>query len=136
MPVARFKNSRKHRQRAKDLRRHASLAEALLWRELLSLKKQTGFHFRRQHPLYPYIADFACTKTRLIIELDGASHDTRLVYDAKRDAALRNRGWTIIRFMNDDVLSNLEGVVFTILEKNGELSKTEFLPARGEDAKT
>jgi very-short-patch-repair endonuclease len=99
---------------AKALRRNASLPERLSWNELVSLKDK-GLKFRRQHPLYPYIADFACIEARLIIELDGQSHDTQLAYDAKREAVLRSRGWKVIRFSNDDVLNNLEGVVFTII---------------------
>ena len=74
--------------------------------------------------MHPYIADFACIKAHLIIELDGPSHDARQVYDAQREAELRSRGWTIIRFTNEDVEKNLEGVILTIMEKI-----QKFLPA-------
>jgi leucyl-tRNA synthetase len=102
-------------QRARLLRKQGTLTERMLWNALLPLKQQ--IKFRRQHPLHPYIADFACISAKLIVEVDGQSHDTQLGYDAKRDVVLRKRGWTIIRFTNEDVLENLDGVVETILQK-------------------
>ncbi|PQV63045.1 Protein of unknown function (DUF559) [Abditibacterium utsteinense] len=60
----------------------------------------SGFHFRRQHPIGPFIADFACIKAKLIIELDGNSHDNRQDYDANRDFVLREWGWKTLRFPN------------------------------------
>jgi very-short-patch-repair endonuclease len=117
MPSYHYKNSRQHTQRAQSLRKQAPKAERLLWNALSALHKTTTFKFRRQHPLHPYIADFACVKARLIIELDGPSHDTRQTYDAKRETVLRNQGWAILRFSNEDVQKNLEGIVLTILEK-------------------
>lgn len=110
-----FKNSPVHIDRAKSLRKIGTLAERLLWNALTGMRQETKLKFRRQHPLHPYIADFACIKAKLIVELDGISHDARPVYDKERDAVLRRRGWRILRFANDDVLNNLEGVVLTIL---------------------
>jgi len=91
------------------------MAERLLWNTLRSLPNYLNFRFRRQHPLHPYIADFACLKRKLIVELDGYSHDFSQKYDAFRDEHLRHLGYTVLRFSNDDVLNNLEGVVATIL---------------------
>jgi very-short-patch-repair endonuclease len=59
-----------------------------------------GLHFRRQHPVGPYVADYACVKARLIVELDGNSHDERIDYDAARDADLEAMRWRILRFPN------------------------------------
>ncbi len=123
MPSQRYKNPQAHCERAQELRKQATQPERLLWNALLSMKEETGLKFRRQHPLYPYIADFACIKARLIIELDGPSHDTRLAYDAKRDATLQKMGWTILRFDNDDVVFNLENVVLAIFKKCKELQE-------------
>jgi very-short-patch-repair endonuclease len=81
------------------------------------MRKETKLKFRRQHPLHPYIVDFACVEARLIIELDDASHDTRQAYDAEREKALRKRGWTIMRFTNEEIADNLEGVILTILNQ-------------------
>lgn len=112
-----YKTPREYGQRAKILRHQAPQAERKLWRALSALRLETGLRFRRQHPIPPYFADFACIKARFIVELDGASHDVRHNYDAKRDARLRNEGWTILRISNDEIERNLEGVVLTILEK-------------------
>jgi very-short-patch-repair endonuclease len=109
-----YKNFPKHIDRARKLRKQSPKAERLLWNALSAIRKQTKLKFRRQHPLQPYIADFACIEARLIIELDGPSHDRRAVYDAKREIELRSRGWTVLRFSNDQVENNLNGVVLTI----------------------
>jgi very-short-patch-repair endonuclease len=88
--------------RARQLRKRLTEAEAILWVRLRALP---GIRFRRQHPVGPYIADFACTRARLIVELDGATHGTEeeRSYDAHRDAFLRSRGWRVLRIPNVDV---------------------------------
>jgi len=125
MSSTNYQNTNQDHKRARLLRKRSTLVERLLWNALLPLKQQ--IKFRRQHPLHPYIADFACPSAKLIIEIDGESHDTRLGYDAERDADLRKRGWTIIRFSNEDVLTNLEGVVETVLQivKSGTCPTSE-----------
>jgi very-short-patch-repair endonuclease len=122
VPTAQYKNPRNHVFRAKELRRQSPLCERLLWDALRELKKQTGWKFRRQQPLAPYIADFICPAVRLVIELDGPSHDTRQSYDAKRTSDLAKMGWTVIRFTNDDVRENIENVTLAIIAKIKELS--------------
>jgi primosomal protein N' (replication factor Y) len=87
-----YQTPREYGKRAKALRKQSPKTERLLWNALSALRKETKLHFRRQHPLPPYIADFACIKAGLIVELDGMSHDARQIYDAKRDAILRDRG--------------------------------------------
>ena len=69
-----------------------------------------GLHWRRQHPIGNYYADFACSRARLIVELDGASHDDRQQADANRDEALRDWGWTTLRFSKADFARSPEGV--------------------------
>lgn len=76
-----------------------------------------GVKFRRQHPLHPYIVDFVCLKARLIVEVDGVSHDTRIAYDAKRTAYLESKGFQVIRFANQDIAQDVAGVVLTILRE-------------------
>ncbi len=98
------------RSRAKDLRAKATDIEKLLWSALRG-KNAAGLKFRRQHPIEPYIADFYCAAARLVIEVDGESHDNSVKYDHDRTESLRARGLQVIRVSNDDVLNNLEGVV-------------------------
>ena len=96
--------------RAKSLRNEASPPERLLWQHLRN-RQLAGHKFSRQIPIGPYFADFLCREARLIVELDGPSHDNSADYDARRDAYCRAQGYSILRFTNADVLTNLEGVM-------------------------
>jgi very-short-patch-repair endonuclease len=102
--------------RARKLRGNLTDAERVLWRELRH--HQLGSRFRRQFPIPPYVADFACIEARLIIEVDGRQH-TRPGDHERRDARLRAHGWRILRFWNNDVLGNRAGVLQTIAEALG-----------------
>ncbi|WP_010338446.1 endonuclease domain-containing protein, partial [Sphingobium yanoikuyae] len=95
--------------RAKALRNTAPAAERLLWQQLRG--KKLGYKFSRQMPVGPYFADFLCRELKLIVELDGESHDFRLAYDAQRTEYCGAHGYQILRFSNADVMGNLEGVV-------------------------
>jgi very-short-patch-repair endonuclease len=99
---------------ARRLRKDATDAERKLW-SALRHKQIEGFKFRRQVPIGEFVADFACLSQRLIIEADGGQHDAEREKDAARTAWLNARGYRVIRFWNNDVLDNLEGVVQTIL---------------------
>ncbi len=103
------------RGRAKQLRQTMTRAETLLWR-YLKAHRIDGLGFRRQVPFRNYIADFACLSAKLIIELDGESHDfqERQRADRNRDDFFESEGFAILRFTNDQVLSNLEGDVEVI----------------------
>ncbi|ONF97043.1 endonuclease domain-containing protein [Sphingomonas jeddahensis] len=94
--------------RAQQLRRESTPAERRLWQELSASK--LGAKFSRQMPVGPYICDFLSRSAMLAIELDGDTRATQVTHDAKRDAFLRERGLTILRFSNADVMGNLEGV--------------------------
>lgn len=98
--------------RARSLRQQATPAERLLWEHLA--RSQLGVKFSRQMPVGPYFADFLCRKLKLVIELDGHSHDIAPQRDAPRDAWMRREGYTVMRFRNEDVLGNVEGVVTAI----------------------
>jgi very-short-patch-repair endonuclease len=91
-------------------------AEVMLWSKL-RLKELHGAHFRRQHPVGSYIADFACVAAKLIVEVDGATHssDREIAYDGRRDAYMKQRGWNVIRVNNYDVYKNLDRVCEMIL---------------------
>ena len=105
----------KHRARA--MRREPTDAERKLWQYLRN-GQLGGWHFRRQHPIPPYILDFACVDVCVAIEVDGGQHADS-TYDAVRDGHLRRLGWRVLRFWNNDVLSNPEGVARMILEGLG-----------------
>jgi len=107
----------RQRTRAKELRATMTRAETLLWR-YLKAHRVDGLGFRRQVPFRNYIADFACLSARLIVEIDGASHDfaERQVADQARDAFFAAQGFVTLRFTNEQVMSNLEGVVEAIRE--------------------
>jgi very-short-patch-repair endonuclease len=75
--------------------------------------------FRRQHPIGKNIADFACPAHRLVIEVDGGQHAEQIAEDEARSAALAARGYRVIRFWNNDVLQNLEGVILLIAQELG-----------------
>ena len=103
-------------ERARDLRKHATPAERVLWRALRVLRP-LGLHFRRQAPFGRYIADFVCHHASVIVELDGAQHGEpgNLLQDEKRTIFLNGRGYTVLRFWNRDVLRNCDAVVEAIL---------------------
>jgi len=100
--------------RAKNLRKNLTDVERKLW-YLLKNRSLVGHKFRRQHPVGPYIVDFVCLNRKLIIELDGSQHNEQLAYDAKRAAYLKNNGFRLLRFWNNQVLENMDGVLTVIL---------------------
>src|ERR1700722_1925784 len=104
-----------HRGHAKSLRRTMTRAETLLWRHLKA-HRLAALGFRRQAPMGNYIADFVAHSCKLIIEIDGESHDffERVRHDERRDRWFASRGYRVLRFANDDVLKSLEGVVTAI----------------------
>ncbi|MBZ0141728.1 MAG: endonuclease domain-containing protein [Pseudorhodoplanes sp.] len=113
MPLVHVGDIQRHR--ARRLRRAMTRAETLLWRHLKA-HRLSGFGFRRQAPMGRYIVDFVSHACKLVIEVDSESHDveSRFRNDAARDAWLRSRGYDALRFTNDDVMTNLEGVAIAI----------------------
>jgi very-short-patch-repair endonuclease len=103
------------RARAKHIRRTMTRAETLLWRHLKA-HRLAALGFRRQSPMGSYIADFVSHSCKLVVEVDGESHDfeSRLRHDSRRDDWFASRGDRALRFTNDDVTKNLEGVVVAI----------------------
>jgi very-short-patch-repair endonuclease len=107
--------SERQRGRAKELRQAMTRAETLLWR-YLKANRLDGLGFRRQVPVRRYIADFVCLSAKLVVELDGESHDSeeRQKADRKRDAFFTSEGFEVLRFTNEQVISGLEGVLEAI----------------------
>jgi len=90
-----------------------------------------GHKFRRQVPTGRYIADFACHKARLIVEIDGGQLDRSSTREVERNEFLINEGCRILRFWNNEVLANLDGVHETIAHALGRITPTPTLPHRG-----
>jgi very-short-patch-repair endonuclease len=101
-----------HRKRiglARSLRQQTVPAEALLWKALRS-RALGGFKFRRQHPIGPYVVDFACVEIKLAVELDGLSHLHNKTADQTRTAFLESLGWCVVRFWNTEIYDDFEPV--------------------------
>jgi very-short-patch-repair endonuclease len=99
---------------ARLLRKSMTDAERRLW-SLLRDRQMDSHKFRRQHPLGSYVLDFACLEQKLAVEVDGGQHaDSEL--DRQRTAWLEGQSWRVIRFWNNDVLSNTEGVISRLTE--------------------
>jgi len=101
---------------ARMLRQRSTKAEKVLWRKLSS-RQLEGYKFRRQQPIGPYIVDFVNFEEGIIIELDGGQHATDRERDTEREDWLKGEGFQIIRFWNNDVFQNLDGVLETIRRK-------------------
>jgi len=99
--------------RARTLRNNCTHAEARLWRYIRN-RQLEGVKFRRQQPLENYIVDFVSFSPKLVVELDGGQHQERQRYDAKRDACLRLNGFTVLRFWDNEIFTNIEGVLEVI----------------------
>jgi very-short-patch-repair endonuclease len=113
---------------AKELRANQTKAEKELW-NIIGAKKVMGLHFRRQHPINMYIADFYCHTIRLVIEIDGGIHKKREKHenDLNRTAELERFGITVIRFSNNDVFNNIEMVKIRIERDCKDLIKEQRL---------
>ncbi|MFQ5985217.1 MAG: endonuclease domain-containing protein [Alphaproteobacteria bacterium] len=100
---------------ARRLRKNPTGAEHRLWARLRR-RQLDGCQFRRQAPIGLYIVDFVCFSRRLVVELDGGQHARRLEADARRTSWLESEGFQVVRFWNNQVLENTEGVVEIIVE--------------------
>jgi very-short-patch-repair endonuclease len=103
-------------EHARDLRKRQTKAESLLWYTLRG-RRLCGLKFRRQYPIKPYIADFACVARNLIVEIDGGYHDDMYQDDVARQHKIESEGWVVIRFSNEDVLDDVEAVAIAIARR-------------------
>lgn len=134
MGVSFMNQPRNLRDTARSLRQNMTAQEWILWDVLR--KAQNRFYFRRQHPISPYIVDFYCTELKLVIEVDGGQHGG--LRDKKRDGVLKEKGCRILRFWNNEIDSNIDGVWAVISATLDDLSQlprvtpTLTLPLKGE----
>ena len=95
---------------ARENRCNPTKAESKVWNEILRMRQFADYKFLRQKPIYNYIVDFYCSELRLVIEIDGDSHAESIEYDAERTKVLEAFGLTVVRYSNDEVLRNIQGV--------------------------
>ncbi len=107
---------------ARILRKNMTDAERLMWKHLRN-RRLDEWKFRRQHPIGKFIVDFVCLEKKLIVEVDGGQHAQNLEADAKRTEYLRQKGYRILRFWNNEVLQETESVLNSIL-----LALSEYVP--------
>jgi very-short-patch-repair endonuclease len=111
---------------ARRLRRRATDAERRLWSRLRA-QAFHGLKFRRQHPIGRYVVDFACLERALVVELDGGQHSVAV--DARRTAAIERHGFRILRFWNNQVLGNLDGVLRQLEQEIGKTNRPSPRPS-------
>ena len=123
-----FHYNKKLKTLARKLRKNPTRAENRLWYELLINKQFGGLRFLRQRIIDKYITDFFCKELKLIIEVDGITHDCQkaLARDTKRDARLKELGYTTVRFSNWEVLNDLGLVQELLIEKVLKINSSQF----------
>jgi very-short-patch-repair endonuclease len=108
--------------RAAELRKLPTPAESMLWAYLRKYQLN-GVRFRRQHAIGPYITDFCSPRSKIIIELDGSQHLNQEEYDDDRTRYLRERGYKVLRFWNNEVANDLNGVIQAILNELEDMNR-------------
>jgi very-short-patch-repair endonuclease len=109
---------RKYQDLAKTLRKNQTDVEGFLW-QFLRAKRLQGYKFRRQHPICGYILDFYCHGKKLAIEVDGGQHgqDDQMVQDQNRTAILEKNGIRVLRFWDQDVMTNIDNILDDIVQE-------------------
>ncbi len=105
-------------QAARRLRQNLTPAETTLWKALRN-RQLSGLKFRRQHPVGRFIADFYCPSCKLVVEIDGGIHEQQKEYDQARTDQFEAYGYQLLRFTNEEVLTNLTQVLEIIIKKAG-----------------
>jgi very-short-patch-repair endonuclease len=118
-------------QKARENRKNPTPAEKKIWADILQGKNFIGFKFTRQKPLDEYIVDFYCSEILLAIEIDGDSHATQKQYDQKRTKRLNDLGITVLRYTNDEVMGNIDGVYDDLKRKVKNLKQPPQSPFSG-----
>ncbi|MEM7130358.1 MAG: DUF559 domain-containing protein [Chloroflexota bacterium] len=109
-----IRGSHELRQRARDLRQEQTKAE-IIWHHLRG-RKNNGLKFRRQHPIECFIVDFYCAEHQLVVEVDDPIHHEQSEHDQLRTAWLEERGYSVIRFTNSQVIQDIDAVLEAIVQ--------------------
>ncbi|MCY4394493.1 MAG: endonuclease domain-containing protein [Rhodospirillaceae bacterium] len=125
--VQRAKRTDFAKKLARRLRKQPTDAENRLW-YFLHKKQLDGLRFKRQEPIGNYVADFVCPTLKLIVEVDGGQHGIEVEKDEARTAWLESQGYTVIRFWNNEVMENIEGVLATVREEVAALKGNRTTP--------
>ncbi len=104
---------------ARENRCNPTKAESKMWQEVLRMRQFAEYKFLRQKPIGGYIVDFYCSELQLVIEIDGDSHAETVEYDEERTKLLNSLGLHVIRYTNDDVMQNIEGVYDDLNQRVG-----------------
>ena len=121
---------------ANKLRKEMTKAEACLWKYALRAGQMKGYQFRRQRPVLNYIADFMCKELRLVIEVDGITHDSKLEKDKRRTDEFRHAGYHVFRFTDEDVLTNIQGVALAIERIIEDIEPPPAPPPAGDSSRS
>ena len=116
--------------RARELRKNSTLSEVLLWRHLKG-RQMLGYDFDRQKPIGNFIVDFFCNELMLAIEIDGDSHNSKVDQDIERQKMLEGLGVRFLRFIDQEVKQNIEGVVSFIENSIREMREPTPAPLQG-----
>lgn len=116
--------------RAQQLRRDMTEIELMLWQQLQG-RRLDGLKFSRQMPVGPYICDFMCRTIGLVVEVDGGQHGEAAAYDAVRTRFIESEGFRVLRFWNNELLENMEGVLTRIVETARTMPTPQPPPASG-----
>jgi very-short-patch-repair endonuclease len=109
----------KLKDHARELRKNQTKTEIIFWSQVLKplMKNFPELRFLRQRPIHHFIVDFYCAKLKLVIEVDGTSHNEKKEYDAERTAILNGYGITVLRYTNHEILNNAQAVYQNLLQK-------------------
>jgi len=129
--MKRINNISKLYSRRKDLRNNSTPQEIILWSKLKN--SQIGFKFRRQHSIGGYIVDFYCPSKKIIIEIDGSQHFTKdsIEYDKRRTSFFKGLDLRVLRFDNNDINKNIDGVILNIKLEIGSPPPSPLLRKEG-----
>ena len=114
--MGRYTNKSCFKERRRELRRNRTIAESILWNFIRAKRLDGNTKFRRQYNIGCYIVDFYCHELKLIIEIDGDIHCYTHENDKVRENLLKQKGYRVIRYTNEQIIKNTEGVLYNLIQ--------------------